>query len=462
MTGTRHIEYSSEGFPIYAFREGGSYVATSSGTTSSSVAAKLKDENFGSVVPNKKEFSGSREWVPWGRTDRFPDEVFAEVRKSGVAMSALRLLNYKLFGQQLIPVIEEGLDDNKEMKYSLVKDAEVTEFLKRSNIDRWRISNIQDYNFLGITFPSLMMNADRSKVVKVGHDKARKYRYLPYDQSTGRIDKIMRSANFPAPSSDARDKEITKVINSADWYEEVERIRYTDGDHRYIFPTYFPDAEYDYYPRVAWDAIRENGWLEISNSIPEYKRAIFRNQSSIKYHVKIHQQYWLNKFPKWASMSVEARTVEVNKQLDEMDKYLTGTDNAMRTFVSFFETDRSNGKESGHIIIEPIDDKLKSDAYLPDGAAANAEILFSMLVNPAVFGVGMPGGSYTGGANNGGSNIRESWLVMNAINSADRAILYHIFDFVREYNGWNPDMKLITLDKVLTTTDTGRGTKIVS
>ncbi|CDS92990.1 conserved hypothetical protein [Sphingobacterium sp. PM2-P1-29] len=104
---------------------------------------------------------------------------------------------------------------------------------------------------------------------------------------------------------------------------------------------------------------------------------------------------------------------------------------------------------------------MKSDAYLPDGAAANAEILFSMLVNPAIFGLGMPGGSY-GGANQGGSDIRESWLVMNAINAADREIIYQVFNFVRDYNGWNPDMQLITLDKVLTTTDTGGGSKIVS
>lgn len=454
----RHIEFTEEGFPAYAFKEGGSMVATTPGMKPKK--AGFKTESFGAVVPNKKEFSGNREWVPWGTNDRFPDEVMNLVRPSGVASSALRLMTLKLFGQKVVPVIEEGLDDNLQMKYSLVKDEEVSMFLKRSNFDNWRLRIIQDYNYFANAFPMLMMNEDRSKIVKLGHDKARKFRYTPYDEKSGRVKTVIRSANFPSPSDS--EKEEIAVINSFDWYEEMERVKYTDDKKKYVFPTFFPDPQFDYYSLAFWDGVRSNGWLEISNSIPEYKRALFKNQSSIKYHVQIPYSYWSFKYPKWSAMTTDERTKAVNDQLDEMDRYLTGSENAMRTFVSFFDQNKATGKAEGGITITPIDDKLKSDAYLPDSAAANAEILFSMLVNPALFGVGMPGGSYTGGANNGGSNIRESWLVMNAINNADRAVLYQVFDFVREYNGWNPDMRLITLDKVLTTTDTGRGSKIVS
>jgi len=456
----RHIQFAEGGYPVYAFKEAGNMVASTPGLSAKDIKKKSSTESFGSVAPNKTEFSGNRDWVPWGTNDRFPDDVMKMVRPSGVASSALRLMTLKLFGQQVVPVIEEGLDENLQMKYSLVKDAEVSMFLKRSNFDNWRLRTIQDYNYFANSFPMLLMNEDRSKIVKLGHDKARKFRYTPYDSKTGRVNSVIRSANFPSPGDDER--ETIPVINSFDWYEEMERIKYTDNAKKYVFPTYFPDPQYDYYSLAFWDGVRSNGWLEISNSIPEYKRALFKNQASIKYHVEIPMSYWTFKYPKWNSMTEPERTKAVNEQLDEMDSYLTGSENAMRTFVSFFDVNKVTGKSDGGIIITPLDDKLKSDAYLPDSAAANAEILFSMLVNPALFGVGMPGGSYTGGANNGGSNIRESWLVMNAINNADRAVLYQIFDFVREYNGWNPDMRLITLDKVLTTTDTGRGSKIIS
>lgn len=453
----RHISIGVDGMPLYAFKEGGSVVLSSS-SAGKAATAKKQSERFDSVAPNKDEFSGGREWVPWGKNDKFPDEMWAMVRKSGVAMSALRLLNMKLFGQNVVPVIPTGIDDNLQMKYDLVKDDDVTQFLKMSNFGVTRFSIIQDYTALANSFPMLMMNEDRSKVVKLGHDKARKFRYKPYNPKTGRVDQVMRSANFPSPGDDF---DIFNVIDSRDWYQEVDRIRYTDSALTYVFPTYCPDPEFDYYSLAHWDGVRSNGWLEISNSIPAYKRAIFENQASIKYHVKISMEYWKSQYPKWEKMTEPEKTTAIEKQLDEMDEYLTGTENAMKTFVSFFTINKTNGQVIPGIEIIPLDDKLKSDAYLPDGAAANAEILFSMLVNPAIFGLGMPGGSY-GGANQGGSDIRESWLVMNAINSADREIIYQMFNFVRDYNGWNPDMQLITLDKVLTTTDTGGGSKIVS
>ncbi|WP_333802562.1 hypothetical protein [Sphingobacterium multivorum] len=452
---TRHTQLSSDGFPLYSFREGSSVVLTNA---SGGKSGESSIANFSTVLPNKNEYSGGRDWVPWGKSDKFPDEMWAMARKSGVAMSALRLLNLKLFGQMVVPAIPRELDDNNQMKYDLVKDQEVRDFFKRSNFDVTRLAIIQDYNALANSFPLLMLNEDRSKIVRIGHDKARKFRYRPYNEKSGRIEKAIRSANFPSPADDFDEFD---VIDSRDWFSEVDRIKYVEKGHNYVFPTYYPDPEFDYYSLAHWDGVRSNGWLEISNSIPSYKRAIFRNQAAIKYHVKISMSYWLTKYPKWASMGEAERTKAVNDQYDEMDKYLTGTENAMKTFVSFFDINKLNGTSIPGIEIVAIDDKLKSDAYLPDGAAANAEILFSMLVNPAIFGLGMPGGSY-GGANQGGSDIRESWLVMNAINAADRAIIYQMFDFVRDYNGWNPDMTLLTLDKVLTTTDTGKGSKIVS
>lgn len=459
--GNSHIEINTNGAPVYAFREGGSILVTAKNGTGTKSNPKEPKETIGSVIPNKNESRTGRDWVPWGTNDKFPDEILAEIRKSGVASAALRLNNYKLFGQQVIPVVEEGLDDNLQMKYKLVKDPEISMFLKRSNYELTRFKIIQDYNYFANSFPMLLLNEDRSKVVKIGHDKARKFRYAPFDQKTGRVELAYRSANFPNPSDDKNDREEIAVINSSDWYEEYERIKFADQGLKYVFPTYYPDPQYDYYSLASWDGVRSNGWLEISNSIPEYKRAIFKNQSSIKYHVQIPMSYWRAKYNKWDSMGYDEKTKAVNEQLDEMDEYLTGSENAMKTFVSFFEVNKVTGKAEDGIIITSIDDKLKNEAYLPDGAAANTEILFSMLVNPAIFGLGVPGGSY-GGANQGGSDIRESWMIMNAINNADRAILHQIFDFVREYNGWNPDLKLITLDKVLTTTDTGRGSKIVS
>ncbi|MFD2961379.1 MULTISPECIES: hypothetical protein [Olivibacter] len=449
-----HIEYTKSGIPSVGFMEGGAVVFTS----------KQPKQQIKSLPPDKNEEGSPQKWVPWGVSDDFPKEVWKEVRKSGVARSALQLLTAKLYGQSCIPVLETGFDPKtKEATYETVdQDHKVWEFLDRSNFDIWRLCVIQDYVSMYNSFPMLMMNADRSEIVRLAHDKVFKFRYAPYNRKTRRIETCFRSANFPSPAEDELDE--LPVIDPKDWYQEVDRIKHTDSRFNYVFPTYYPDLLNDYYSLVYWDGVRSNGWLEISNSIPAYKRAIFKNQTTIKYHVKIPYSYWTTVYPNWHNMDEKVRSKIVNDKLEEMDKYLTGSENAMKTFISHFGGGARNElkKEDTAWEIQALDDKVKGDAYLPDSAAANAEILFSMLVNPALFGVGMPGGSYTGGANNGGSNIRESWLVMNAINAADRNIIYQVFRFVARYNGWDRRMRLLTLDKVLTTTDTGGGTKIVS
>ncbi|MNT10500.1 hypothetical protein D3C72_1453340 [compost metagenome] len=131
----------------------------------------------------------------------------------------------------------------------------------------------------------------------------------------------------------------------------------------------------------------------------------------------------------------------------------------MKTFISTFKVDRQTGKPNAGWSITPIDDKMKEGGYLPDSSAANAEILFSMLVNPAITGAGMPSGNYAGGSNSGGSNIRESWLVMMAMFQADRDLIYQLWEFIKEYNNYDRDVELRTMDQVLTTLDQGKGTE---
>ena len=89
-------------------------------------------------------------------------------------------------------------------------------------------------------------------------------------------------------------------------------------------------------------------------------------------------------------------------------------------------------------------------------AAANSEILFALMVNPNVFGAGMPGGTYAG--NQGGSNIREAFLVNLANAYIDRANLLDPIRLYLEANGVN-DVELRFRNTILTTLDTGAGTQ---
>ena len=82
--------------------------------------------------------------------------------------------------------------------------------------------------------------------------------------------------------------------------------------------------------------------------------------------------------------------------------------------------------------------------------------MFSIMVNPNVLGAGMPGGTYAG--NQGGSNIREAYLVNIANCWLDRQDLMDALEMVTRYNGADEDIEWRFRNTVLTTLDTGSGT----
>ena len=128
-------------------------------------------------------------------------------------------------------------------------------------------------------------------------------------------------------------------------------------------------------------------------------------------------------------------------------------------FFSHFEVN-AQGKAEEKWEIDVIDDKFKTEAYLPQSAAANSEILFSMQINPTTMGAGMPGGPYAGNAGSG-SDIREAFLVNLALCWVDRQILLEPLETIIEFNGWDPtgEIELRFRNTILTTLDTGAGTE---
>jgi hypothetical protein len=114
------------------------------------------------------------------------------------------------------------------------------------------------------------------------------------------------------------------------------------------------------------------------------------------------------------------------------------------------------GKAEEQWIIKPLENKLSSEQDLISSAAANSEILFALMLNPNVLGAGMPGGTYAG--NQGGSNIREAFLVNIANAWLDRQNLLDPLETYVRFNGAKEDVEWRFRNTILTTLDSGSGT----
>ena len=172
--------------------------------------------------------------------------------------------------------------------------------------------------------------------------------------------------------------------------------------------------------------------------------------------MQIPYSYWDKKFPVGDFQDPEARKQAIQKRMDEVEQNLCGIENAEKPLFTHYAINEANGKIEEEWKITALDNKYKGRDNLVTSAAANSEILFSLMVNPNVFGAGMPGGSYAG--NQGGSNIREAFLVNIANAWIDRQNLLDPITLMMRSNGAK-DVELRFRNTILTTLDTGGGTQ---
>jgi hypothetical protein len=450
------VQYNDEGFPISGYIQGGAVVMTASGF---GPAADAPKKELGNLPPSIFEsYPNGLPWVIWGGDNNYPAGVAKDFRMNGVGGRALKLRTEMLYGKRVVPCRVTGYDEDAQKEIvEIVKDPEIDQFLLRSNINFFRNKVISDFVWLGMAFPAFLLNSDRSKISMVTHDKAAKFRFARFDLKLGRIPYVYRSANWPLPV-EAPYIDMIPCIDSDNYYLEVDRIKYGETGVKYVFPVKSYDILNDYYAVTIHEAVRQNGWLDNSNNLPALVKSMIKNVISIKYHIKIPMSYWSSIYPNWDRLPQKDRDAIVQNKLQEFNDFLSGKDNQMKAFISHYMIDKMSGKEIAGWEIIPLEDKMKYDSWNGVATTANAEILFAIGINPAIFGLGAPGGAAAGGANNGGSNIRESWLTMIATSQGDRDVLYSWWPFVREYNGYDSDIELRTIDQVLTTLDQGKGT----
>jgi hypothetical protein len=213
----------------------------------------------------------------------------------------------------------------------------------------------------------------------------------------------------------------------------------------------------DYYSHPIWWSAKLAGWIDIAHLVPKFIQKMYENAMAIKWHVQIPYAYWDKMFPKTEYKEDADRKKAINDFQDKIEQNLCSAENAGKALFTGFEIGPQGKAEEQWKIEEPNSDMTAAEK-LVTSAAANSEILFTLMINPNLLGAGMPGGTYAG--NQGGSNIREAFLVNIANAWIDRQNLLDPLECMLRYNGVT-DVELRFRNTVLTTLDTGAGTKKV-
>jgi hypothetical protein len=455
--------FSKAGIPLIAYGSS-AYIKT---INVPSAAAASRDPVESNPIRPQNYFMevGDYKISPWGKNNNFPQIADELINKIGVLNTGLRFIRNVIIGQGIFPCKVKGYDADGNELLDVINDPKVQAFCASRMVRRYMEKATRDFLKYGTAFPEFVPSADKKQIVGINVINALHSRFT-IANDLGEIDNCIVSGwwsgyeSFTIGNSiptDPMQYKVIPVLSEYDPAADLERrvLDRSFGTGTIIYPLRDSWSNKDYYSAPAWWPTKEAGWLEIAMLIPQFLKKAYENQISWKWHVQIPYAFWDKRMPEADYATKDLRKEAINKYLDDIEKNLCAPENASKALITFFEVG-AGGKAEEQWVITALDNKYKDGDQLITSAAANSEILFSLMINPNVLGAGMPGGTYAG--NQGGSNIREAYLVNIANSWPDRQNLLDPIECYLRFNGVK-DVELRFRNTILTTLDTGAGTK---
>lgn len=390
----------------------------------------------------------------WGANNDYPQKILKAIKASGSGSSALRFLRKAHYGTGLI-LMNNAPDENGKKSPKLINILdypEINKFFKTSQLPRFFKEIIADMEWFSIGFPEYILSNNFKTINRVKRHQTAWCRFEIMNPENGLVENVYISEKF-GKESVAEDSPYVSKVPLIDSYwspDEVREYCKANKIYKFVRPVFYPLIDEAYYPQAEWHSVVNNGWLDVANSIPEYKKNIFLNQVSIKYLIEVDERYFENIYStEWKDYTVEERKKIREDLIDGINESLVGNTNAAKSIQSMMFMD-DKGVQVSALKITSVDDKLKDGIYLPEAEAANSEILFAIGVDPSLIGAGIPGGKLGAGS---GSDKNAAFNILQALKKTDRESTLEIFDFIAGYNAWDETITANFENTVLTTLD---------
>lgn len=399
----------------------------------SSAVYSVKEKPTRVRVPDDKSGKEGK-IIPWGEDNLFPQTVLKECRKNtiiGPTIDKQSRIAYEAGLAYGVKMVEDG-----EVKMVELADDRVEQFLRRSKINRYLMAAYRSFYWFYNVFPEIVLSADRQEIVSIRVQPATYCRWAPQN-SNGIVEHCYLHADWEEAGTEA--KKATK-IRAIDIYDSIASIR--DGDdYKYIYPLSYPTEDETFYSLVDWNGLRESGWLDVAQAIPEFKKNLFKNQLNIKYHIEI-SSYWLNeRYPGYDNFSAKKKQTILKQLIKGFEEKMKGNEASGNTILTTFKSDPNFTKEFPGWKINAIDDKVKSGVYIEDSNEASSHLLFALGIDPTLLG-SQPGSKLGAGS---GSDKRVAFNIYSELIRAHQDLVLEPLNFIAEYNDWRDDEgRLIT------------------
>lgn len=384
----------------------------------------------------------------WGPNNDFPQQVLADIAKSTIIGPVLDWKTRAVYGKGIIYGKVTGYKPDGSEIFQRTKDPVVAAFFRTSSLHRFGFEGLQGLFTYATAFPELIISLDRSTITSLCIQDTAFCRYSSQQPGQAVPANLHISANWPAATPG--DAYTTTVPVLDPYYGAVEALRSDKRGYKYIYPLSLPSPGNAMYQLAAWNAIRKSGWLDVAQAIPEFKKQLFVNQLSIKYLIEADIRYWSWKYPDWSEKKESERKQCIAAELDAFEKTMSGTNGAGKSIMTITMPDPQNpGNTIKVFTVTAIDDKLKSGLYVEDSQEASSHIYTALQVDPTLSGIS-PGKGMGAGS---GSDKRVAFNAFVATHTFHQDLILEVLHFVRDYNGWDPDLEFRFLNPEINTAD---------
>ena len=406
-------------------------------------------------------------YVTFGSDDQLPFNIIGKVGENMV-MAQNKLFNVLTCYGQGVRFFDLATKKSTE-------DKEIRLFQFRNQLNRFFIEQAIDMKYFFFAVTCVILDREGCHIVQMRHKEACYCRFEKADDE-GRIGNVFY-ANWRKVTpekveviplldeydpwgdlrvrlgleADPKTGEVRKPLKS-DPYGRATRQR------KFAIVTRFPTPGFQYYPVPFYTAIFRDSWYDIYELIGKGKRAKIRNSAPPRFQVEVHRDYWHNICEQEGITDPVAMKERIKKEKQQIEDFITGSDNIGKTWVTGYYVDPATGKEVRMVRIYDVENGKKEGGDWADDVQESANsICYGDNVHPNLVGA-TPGKS---SMNNSGTDKRELFMLKQACETAFHDIMLLPFRVLIHFNGWEDKVDVDVPMIVLTTLDENKDSKTV-
>lgn len=447
------------GYETYAVLKGGKEVLKFS--DNSDIAT---DRNITPVEIKPKGQKTPIEFIPRGSDNNMMYDIMDKIGKNVTIGSNIEFKTKVVYGDGIM-VYRKYRDKttNKIIKEEVLPEEapDIFEFIENNNLSLVRMEIANDLAIFYDSYVEYIFDKnDPPKLIQVKSKEATCSRISKIDEKTGKSEWHGYSAEWHKGTPDdviatplldrqtpLRDLKVRMgLLPNADGKIEISK------DRRFIHNIRISTPGRFYYSRPYWWSVFASEWYDFATAIPVFKKALIKNQMSLRYIVYIQECFWEKLFKSEGITNDEEKTKRKEKFLNDMNDFLSGEENAGKGFISHFRYDRVKGFEEKDIIINTLDSFFKGGEYIEDSEEVSNTICYGMNVHPSIIG-SAPGK----GKSINGTEARELFNMEQALMKIYQVLTIEPLYFAKAINKWPKDIYFSVTNCQLTTLDKGTG-----